>query len=108
MPTTAASGTQTATIATEHSLATDATAGTYVLIVNLTNLANADTVVLRVKTKVLTGDTAETIYEGSYSHDQGSVPIVASPPVVSMHSITVTLEQTDGTGRAFPWALLRL
>lgn len=108
MPTTAASGTQTAVISTEHSLSTQTTAATYVLMVNLTNLVNGDIVELRLKTKVLTGDTAEEIYGPTYQNDQGSKPIVASPPVVSMFSIEATLKQTAGTARSFAWSLLTL
>lgn len=108
MPTTAASGTQTATINTEHSLSTQTTAATYVFMTNLTNMVNGDIVELRIKTKVLTGDTAEVIYHAMFTHDQGAEAIVASPPVVSMFSIEATLKQTAGTGRAFPWSLVTL
>lgn len=103
---TAASGTQTATINTEHSLSTQTTAAFYVLMVNVTNLANGDTLELRLKTKVLTGDTAEEIYYATYQHDQGAQAIIASPPVASMFSVEATLKQTAGTGRSFGWSLL--
>lgn len=100
------SGTQTATISTEHTLSTQTTAAFYQLQVNLTNMVNGDIVELRLKMKVLTGDTAEEVYYTIYAHDQGSCPIVVSPPVPSMFSIAATLKQTAGTGRNFPWALL--
>jgi hypothetical protein len=105
--TTEASGTQSASVSTEHTLATDTDAKTFVLMVNLTNMINGDVVVLRLKTKVLTGDTAECVYLACYRDDQGECPIVASPPVTSAFSISATLQQTAGTaGRDFPWSLL--
>lgn len=108
MATTTASGTQTAVISTEHTLATTTTAGVFVAHFNLTNLANGDVVRLRVKTKVLTGDTAESIWDAVYANDQGAVPIVHTPPLVSMFSLAVTIEQTAGTGRNVPWALIQI
>lgn len=106
--TTVGSGTQTATLTTEHSLATTTTAGVFVLSVNLTNLVNGETVRLRVKTKVLTGDTAECVWEYTYSNDQGNIPIVQTPPLLSMFSYEATLTQTGGTGRAFPWSVVQV
>ncbi len=106
--TTKASGTQTAVITTEHTLDTEADVGIYVFMVNLVNLANGDVVILRAKTKVLTGDTAASIYTAVYSHSQGGTPIVASPPITSMHQLIITLEQSAGTGRNFPWSLLQI
>lgn len=107
MAVTTASGTQTATVATEHSLATTATAGIFVFSVNLTNMALIDVLELRMKTKVLTGDTAEQIYIAHFTNIPESV-IVQSPPVVSMFSLEITLKQTAGTGRAFPWSLVQI
>ena len=108
MASTTSSGTQTATLDTVHDLATTTTAGVFVGMWNLTNLAKGDVVRLFIKCKVLTGDTAETIYEGIYANDMGASAIVASPPVVSMFSLTMSLEQTDGTGRSIPWSLLQI
>ena len=55
-----ASGTQTATISTEHSLATVSVAGEYELKVDIDALAagaTPDIIELRVKTNILTGGT---------------------------------------------------
>lgn len=102
----AASGTQTAVVNTEHSLTTQTTVGFYQLSVNLTNMVNGDVVELRLKGKTLTGDTAETVYYAIYAQDQGESPIVLSPPLPVLFSIEATLKQTAGTARTFPWNLL--
>jgi hypothetical protein len=107
-------GTQAATINTEHTLLTEAAAGIYVLFVNLKNLADADIVELRAYTKVLTGDANPLcIFEQSYKDQQGDAasagssakgPVhVKSPPVESPFSLIWTLKQTAGTGRNFDW-----
>lgn len=103
--TSAANGTQTAVVNTEHSLSIQTTVGFYQLSVNLTNMVNGDIVELRLKGKTLTGDTAEEIYYAIYANDQGSSPIVESPPVSVLYSIEATLKQTAGTARTFPWNL---
>lgn len=108
MATTTASGTQTATLTTEHSLTTTTTAGVFVLSVNCTNLLNGETVRIRVKTKVLTGDTAESIWDVSFTHSLGDVPIIQTPPLLSMFSYEATLRQDGGTGRAFPWSVVQV
>lgn len=100
-------GSQTATIDTEHTLDTETTAGVYVLCVDLANLANGDTVVLRIKTKCRSGGTSRLAWLASYSHVQ-VCNNVYSVPVVADIECLATLEQTDGTGRAFPWSLIKV
>lgn len=108
MPTSIQSGTQTASVSTEHTLGSSVTdAGTYVLSVNTTNMANGDALELRIKTKTLAGDTEALYVLASYVNAQ-SEPIKMSIPVPSLHSLTCTLKQTAGTGRAFPWNLIAL
>lgn len=107
MPVLQSSGTQSASISTEHSLATVTAAGTYVLVVDLNNLANGDTVELRIKTKVLTGSTARLAYMTTYVNAQ-SEPNVYSLPVPSPYSFEATLKQVAGSGRSFDWAIYAL
>ena len=102
-----ASGTQTATISTEHSLATDTTGKTYVLVVDTNAMVNGDELELRIKTKVLTGGTVRLAYIAGYAHIQ-SAPNKYSVPIPAKWSCEATLKQTAGTGRAFPWELLSL
>jgi len=107
MATSAASGTQSATIDTEHTLSTQTTAGSYVLSVDLNNLALGDVVILRVKTKVGSGGTTREILSNTFSNPQGQ-PVVQSIPIASPHEVVFTLEQVEGTGRSFPWEVISL
>jgi hypothetical protein len=91
---------------TEHTLDTETTAGTYLAKFNLTTAANGDVFRIRVYAKVLTGDTAEVVYEGDYAHDQGGAPIITTPPWISMFSTYITIQQTAGTARTIPWELI--
>lgn len=109
MPSTIESGTQSAT--STHALGAAATTdpGVYVAMWNLTAMVNGDVVRCYVETAVLATDTPERIYEGSYAHDQGNAPIIASPPVVSMHSVRMYVERVAGAASIdVPWALLRV
>ncbi len=107
--TTSASGTKTGgSLDTIYDLATDTTAGVYVAMWNLELNVKSDITRLYVKTKVLTGDTAATVFEGVYANDLLTNCIIQSPPIVSMFSITMSMEQTDGTWRDVPWSLIRI
>ena len=98
------SGTQTATIGTEHSLAAPTSAGVRQLVVDLVNLVNGETVELRVKRPALSGGAIGTWQTAVYTHAQPE-PIVISVPMPSAVGGTFTLKQTVGTGRNFPWAV---
>lgn len=106
--TTVSSNTQSCTVDTIHDLATSTDAAIFVAQWNLTNSAKGDVFRCFVKAKVLTGDTAETAFEGIYANDLGNSPIVCSPPILSMFSLTMSIEQTDGTSRNVPWALVKV
>lgn len=101
-------GTQTATINTEHTLGSAITAaGTFLLSVNTSNMANGDMLEFRAKTKVLT-DGSEAVYLlATYAHAQGD-PVKMSIPIPSLYSLTFTLKQTAGTGRSFEWNIMVL
>lgn len=101
------SGTQSATLDTEHVLDNDTTGKTYVLVVDTGAMVSGDITILRIKTKVLSGGTLRLAYIATYAHAQGD-PIKYSIPVPANIEIEVTLEQTDGTGRSYPWSLLAL
>jgi hypothetical protein len=101
------SGTQSATLDTEHTLDNDTSGKTCVLVVDTGAMVNGDVVILRLKTKVLSGGTLRLAYSAVYAHAQAE-PIKYSIPVPANIEIEATLEQTDGTGRSFPWSLLSL
>lgn len=101
------SGSQTATLGTEHDLATVTDAGTYQLVVDTANLANEETLELRVYGKARSSDTERLFYVAGFAHAQ-TAALKASLAVVSPHHARFTLKQTGGTGRAFPWAVYEL
>lgn len=98
------SGTQTAVIGTEHSLASPTTAKTRQLVVDLSNLANGDTVELRIKRKALSTGAIRTWQLASFAHAQAA-PVVLSVPIPSPHGAEFTLKQTTGTARNFDWSV---
>lgn len=107
MATVKTSGSQTATLTTEHDLATVTDAGTYQLVVDCALLVDDETLELRIYGKARTTDTERLLYEASFTHAQ-TTTLKASLAVVSPHHARFTLEQNGGTGRAFPWAVYEL
>lgn len=99
------SGTQTATIGTEHTLSTQTTADVFVLTVNLTNMASGDTLELRAKTKVLTGGSAVLAEIETLTGDQTEEVVWIEVP--SEWSCEFTLKQTAGTGRSYEWSIAK-
>lgn len=99
------SGTQSATIGTEHTLATVTGAKVLILMVNCTNMVNGDEVELRVKTKVLTGDSVEQTQYAVFTNIQ-SDKIKYSIPIASPFTAEFSLKQTAGTGRDFKWSVM--
>jgi hypothetical protein len=100
------SGSQTATIGTEHTLATITTAGIYQLYVDIAALVAGDLVELRTYGKARPTDTERLLY-GPFTLGP-IVPgqlLIPSPAIISPHSCRFSLKQTAGTGRAFPWAV---
>jgi len=92
---------------TEETLTTQTDAEVYILVVNLTNMASGDTTILRIKPKVLTGGAAALAFSQSFTGAQTEV-VVYSEPIASAHSVAFTLEQTDGTARAYEWAVVKV
>lgn len=105
---TVGSGTQTCTLDTPHDVQSTTTAGIYVCQYNLLNSVKGDVFRLYATTKVLTGDTEAIVFEGIFANDLNDSTIIQSPPIVSMFSLSMMIEQTDGTGRNVPWALIRI
>lgn len=102
-----ASGTQTATIGTEHTLHTSAAAKTLVLRVDAVNMADGDRVELRIYSKVLSGSTLAVAYLATFMHVQAQPVKISLPIVAAGHAsgTQFTLKQTAGTGRAFAWSV---
>lgn len=107
MPSVNTSGSQTATITTEHTLATITTAGTFVLAVDLNAMVGGttpDILELRIYGKARSGDTERLIRCWPFLGVQVEI-LWQSIPIMSPHHYKATLKQTQGTGRAFPWAI---
>jgi len=103
------SGTTAAlTISSETTLGSaDTNNATFVLVVDCNAMAAGDIVELRLKTMTLAAGTTRQVWKGAYQHVQLN-PIKISPPIASDQSLTCTINQTAGTGRTFPWKLLRI
>lgn len=105
--TVSASGTQTATVTTSHTLSGPTAAGVYQLLVDASALVVGDTLELRIEAKVLTGGTKRIMFASYYSGPQDD-PIKLSPPVTLPFGGDFILKQVAGTSRDFPWALIAL
>src|SRR4030042_3913520 len=97
-----ASGTQAATLDTEHTLATKTTPGVYVLVVDTSNMVNGDIVIFRIKTKNQSGKSSILAYLATYANAQSDDQKYRIPVPVDTE-IACTLQQTDGTGRNSDW-----
>lgn len=99
-----ASGTQSATINTEHTLgAALTTAKSFLLVVNLTNMAGGDELELRAKRKVLSAGALAQIDMAVFQHAQADAVAILGP-YPSAHSMEFSLKQTAGTGRNYEWS----
>ena len=99
--------TQTASIGTEHTLATITAAGVYSLMVDLVNMADAatpDALEIREYMKPASGGT-ERLVTTWYIYGRQSEFMFLTPPRMSAISIKYTLKQTQGTGRNFDWSV---
>lgn len=104
MPALVNSGTQTATINTEHTLDTLTTAKTYGLWLDTANMVIGDMLEIRFKTKALSGG-AQGLYKlFPFQHAQAE-PQKQFEPIPIDIELVITLKQTAGTGRAFPWKI---
>ena len=110
--TAAGTGTQTATVTTEHTLLDVSAAGTYTLHVDSINMVAGDVVELRVYQMVLTGGTRRVAYFARYDGAQPtddlikiSVPI--SNELTDSGALRFTLKQAYGTSRNFPYKILK-
>jgi hypothetical protein len=105
------SGTKTAD-GSEQTLTTQTTAGKKLLLmVSLANLAagaTPDIVVLKVKEKVLTGNTAAIIYQATYVGGLVVDPNPISPPIDVEFGAIFTLQQVQGSNHNFDWSVRSL
>jgi predicted component of type VI protein secretion system len=101
------SGSQTATISTEHVLNSptpNTTDGIFQVFIDVSAMVAADVLELRIKEKCRAADTIRQVLMSTLAGVQ-SDPLWVSPSLILMHGWDVTLKQTAGTGRAFPWSI---
>jgi hypothetical protein len=101
------SGTQTAVIGTEHTVEDAVVNGTFVFVVDTSNMANGDQLELAVKTRMTALGTTRVAYKAGYAHAQAEL-IKHSIPLATDTRITATIKQTAGTGRNYDWKVLRI
>lgn len=104
MPVTVeSSGTQAATVGTEHSLAVLTGPKSFMLVIDLGNMVNGDEVELRAKAKVLSGGTRKQMDFAVFQHAQPE-PVAIFGPFPGGHDCEFSLKQTAGaSGRSFDW-----
>ena len=106
------SGTQTATVTTEHFLANVNEVGVYTFHVELSNMAAGDYLELRVYQMVLTSGTSRVAYLETFQGAQPADGLIAisvpiSNELTDTNSLRFSLKQTLGTGRNFAWKVLK-
>lgn len=108
----AASGSQTATLATDHTLATVTAptgGGAYLLVIDKSNLTGVETVRLRFRSKARAADTVQDAFDtGDLTQDGPDLVLVGPLFAEAGNEVVAILRQEGGTGRAFPWAIRRL
>lgn len=106
------SGTQTAVLTTEHTLVTTTVGGAYELHVDMFAKQAGETLLLRLKDTILSGGAERSaVY---YTHTGAAAEVAPNGYIVILgpfafdRGTTATLTQTGGTGRAYPWKVLRV
>ena len=100
------SGNQTATLTTEHTLLDTTDAGVYQGFIDLTNLANGDTLEVRVYVKANSSATLSVVFAVSLKDaPTADALVLVTPPLMSAVEWKMTIKQTAGTGRAFQWGV---
>lgn len=106
---TVSSGTQNATVGTEHVLA-DNSGGMYIYSVDISAMLAGDTVELRVYIKMLnSADPLKCLWYDTFTGlAVATDQIKQSIPSLGDVICRVTLKQTAGTTRSFPWKVTQL
>jgi hypothetical protein len=107
----AASGSQTCTISTTHTLVTQAvgTGGkSYVLTLDVNALASGERLLVEIEARARTSDTTRkaqpsALIVGGYDQKVVDLPFVVRQ---ASNEVVCKITQQNGTGRAIPWALL--
>lgn len=102
------SGTQSATLDTEHTLGSALTDDEiYVGRVNVTNMAAGDRLYIRTYVKAVSAGSL-ALFQQIELVDAQTEKVVDTDPVGSVHSFELRIEQTDGTGRSYEWSRMKV
>lgn len=107
MLTIVASGVQVATIGVEHTLTTLIGPKTFTLHVDTSEMAfgtTSDVLQVTIWENVVSGGTEHVAYRATFAGSQDN-PIKISIPVPVPYTGRVTLRQTAGTARSYPWVV---
>ena len=107
-----ASGTQSATVTTEHFLSYVSATGTYVFEVNTTNMVAGDVLELRMYRRPLSTSTAVVAFFAAFygaqpTHDVDKIGVPISNYHTAASAVSFSLKQTFGTSRNFEWAVIK-
>ncbi len=110
--TASATGTQTAVIGTEHQVADTNAAGVYTFHVDTNAMVAGDILELRVYQMALTAGTSRVVYTGFFYGAQDAnelikVSIPIGNELTDSTALRFSIKQTFGTGRAYPWKVLK-
>lgn len=107
MSTVVASGTLTADGAEDSIGSVQNTAGTYIVVVDTSNMANGDATLLKAKRKTISSDAAASIvYEASYQNAQADPVKISIPiPLPVNGAVAFTLTQTAGINRSYNYSI---
>lgn len=107
MSTIVASGTLTATGSAQTLGAAQSSAGTYIAVVDTTNMAAGDAILLTVSRFALASDSSVILtYEAVFQNAQADPLKVSVPlPCPASCSFTAQLTQTAGVNRAYKYSI---
>jgi hypothetical protein len=107
------SGTQTATIGTEHTLYDSSAAASFELGVDLSAMQNGDVVEVRAYKLFKAAGTRRVVAYQAYpdaipADEVGVISIPISTGLTTSGAVRFTLKQIQGTGRTFDWEVLKI
>lgn len=101
------SGTKSTTLDTEAVLNTttpETSDGVFQLVLDVNAMVAGDITLIRIKEKGISGGTQRKIKTYTLVGAQ-SDPIWISEAFMLLHGWDMTIEQTDGTARSYPWSI---
>lgn len=94
------------TLNTPSTLTTETTPGVYQLVIDAANLSGGDILVVRSRIIIVSGGSTLLLEEEVLAGVLGPKAWMTEPIGITQ-SVSYELEQTAGTGRVIPWAVLR-